>query len=145
MNRFGTRAVVLFAALGMLSVAAMGQRIAAPTSAAAGEPNLLLKCGFEEGLTGWTQAGPAEFAPDSNERHGGKPSVRVTVSAGTDANRVLLWREIPQAAQGDWLKVCGWIRSRDVTDGADKAYRMETLVDLFRRGAGKNNHETGHV
>jgi hypothetical protein len=122
-----TTILVSFAILWIPSAAALGQMVSAPTTSAAVEPFVMLRAGFEDGLSDWEQSGSAEFAVDPNEHHSGGRSARITV--GPDANaQGMLSYSLPGVAPGDWISISAWVRTRDVTGGAG-AFDMLEFFD----------------
>lgn len=92
---------------------------------AASQP--LLTTGFEDGLAGWDQAGPADFAVDTTLVHSGAQSARVTIAPGAELKWQQLRRVVGPAAPGDEFRVTLWVRSRDLADGSGAYAALEFL------------------
>lgn len=101
---------------------ASNARPAAPT-------NLVPNPGFEQGLDGWATSGKGEFAADSQVKHGGGRSARITVPP--DANlefQQIAW-SMP-AKPGEHYSASFWLRTEGLKDGAG-AYGA---IEFFRGG-----------
>ena len=82
--------------------------------------------GFEDSLKGWEQVGPAEFAVDTAEVHGGQQSARITVAEGVEAHWQQLFRTLQPVVAGDEFEATFWVRVK-LTDG--NAYGAIEFLD----------------
>ncbi len=94
---------------------------------AAEDAAMMLATGFEDGLTGWTDQGEAEFAADRGEFHGGRQSARIAVAPGSELRYQQLNREFEPVAQGDEFRVTVWVRSENVSDGTGAYCALQFL------------------
>lgn len=89
--------------------------------------NLAPNPGFEDGLKGWTQRGPAEFAVDTEVKFSGAASARITVPEGTKPFYQSLYFEIGDVAGGDRYRAQARVRARGTTGGS--AYMAMEFLD----------------
>lgn len=89
--------------------------------------NLVPNPGFEDGLKGWTQRGPAEFAVDTEVRFSGAASARITVPEGTEPSYQSLYFELTDIAEGDRYRAQSRVRTRGTTRGS--AYMAMEFLD----------------
>lgn len=99
-------------------------------------PNLILNSGLEQPGGGlvvhWEPlviGAPATFAIDTNEKHGGNQSVRVTA---TEVTRSYLHSAPIQVAPGERLNLSAWVKTRDVPADQGRA----VVIAEFSRGHG---------
>ncbi len=95
-------------------------------------PVFLLQTGGEDGLKGWRERGPAEFATDPAERHGGRQAARITVRPGAELHYQQLQFDV-DARPGDEYRVAVWVRTRGAADGTGAYAALEYLDDREQR------------
>lgn len=85
-----------------------------------------LHTGFEDGLAGWTQRGPAEFAADTGKKRAGTRSARITVPPGTELNYQQLLFDVRQDVQhGDAFAGSVWVRTEGVSGDPGAYFVLE--------------------
>jgi len=89
---------------------------------------LLLDSGFEDGLTGWSRQGQAEFDSDADNAHGGAACARIRVAAGVEPQYQQLFASIGAGARGDEILVRLWVRTGGV-EGPGCAYGALEFLD----------------
>jgi hypothetical protein len=110
---------------------------------------VLVSSGFEEGLDGWTCVGPAEFAADKEQHHGGGQSARITIAPGTTPHYQQLYHEVKGLGPRDRVTASVWVRTRGVEDGDGAYMALEFLgaggqrVDIAHGKVSRKNGKDG--
>ncbi|MBC7289317.1 MAG: carbohydrate binding domain-containing protein [Armatimonadetes bacterium] len=89
--------------------------------------NLLPNPGFEDGLSGWHQRGPAEFAADTEVKFSGRASARITVPEGTKPWYQALYFELAGISEGEQYHAEARVRTRGTTRAS--AYMALEFLD----------------
>ena len=143
-----TRVTVLYAITALLAAAAFAAG-PAESAGANGSGTVLLSGGFEEGLDGWTRVGPAEFAADKEQSHGGARSARITIAPGVAPHYQQLYHEVKGLAPRDRVMATVWVRTRGVEDGDGAYMALEFLgaggqrVDIAHSKVSRRNGKDG--
>ncbi|MHC4441838.1 MAG: carbohydrate binding domain-containing protein [Planctomycetota bacterium] len=112
--------------LSILVIALTWQQAVAQTTG-----NLISNPEFDRDLNGWETSGPAEFAIDPAEKHSGKGSARITVTA----DQPLKYQHIawPSAVKpGQEYVATFWVRCKDLKAGAGAYGCLEFWQDNKR-------------
>jgi hypothetical protein len=137
-GRNSSRAAAVSAAVCVFAAVAFAADPPTPATGAAGAGSILLRDGFEEGLSGWAQAEGADFVVDKDRRHGGAQSARITNAPATKIHFQQLQQTVKGAAPGDRLTAHAWVAAQDVADGAGAYMALEFL------GAGGQRVDIAH-
>ena len=116
--------------------------LVATAALAAEEKPERYETGFEDGLSGWSTQGDAEFAADATRPHRGKQCARITVPAGTKPWYQQLQYDIADVAPGDEFRATAWARSEGVTKEPGAYFALEFLDGRGKR-AGIGHSQTG--
>lgn len=132
---FGAVRRVLLGSVLAACAALGGAAMAEEQTALLGNP------GFEEGLEGWVQRGPAEFTADAAVTHGGKQSARITIAPEVEPQYQWISVVLP-VKPGEEHHLSFWARTGVLTDGGGAYGVLEYLDGERRVGIEHTRHTT---